>query len=79
MTASYSAMLLVHLSDSRAKLRRDAYLCLTPVGEVMTAAEPAPRGTMRRRNGLSKPSMRIGPAVLLAQSSRRRSLPELVT
>jgi hypothetical protein len=26
--------LLVHLSDSRAKLRRAAYLCLTPVGEV---------------------------------------------
>jgi hypothetical protein len=42
MTASYSAMLLVHLSDSRAKLRRVAYLCLTPVGEVMTAAAPAP-------------------------------------
>ena len=42
MTASYSAMLFVHLSDSRAKLRRDAYLCLTPTGEVMTAAAPAP-------------------------------------
>jgi hypothetical protein len=33
--------LLVHLSDSKAKLRRAAYLCLTPVGEVMTAAAPA--------------------------------------
>ena len=42
MTASYSAMLFVHLSDSRAKLRRAAYLCLTPVGEVMTVAAPAP-------------------------------------
>jgi hypothetical protein len=42
MTASYSAMLLVHLSDSKAKLRRAAYLCLTHVGEVMTAAAPAP-------------------------------------
>jgi hypothetical protein len=42
MTASYSAILLVHLSDSKAKLRRAAYLCLTPVGEVMTAAAPAP-------------------------------------
>jgi hypothetical protein len=42
MTASYSAMLLVHLSDSKAKLRRAAYLCLIPVGEVMTAAVPAP-------------------------------------
>jgi hypothetical protein len=42
MTASYSAMLFVHLSDSRAKLRRAAYLCLTPAGEVMTAAAPAP-------------------------------------
>jgi hypothetical protein len=31
MTASYSATLLVHLSDSKAKLRRAAYLCLTPV------------------------------------------------
>jgi hypothetical protein len=42
MTASYSAMLLVHLSDSRAKLRRAAYLCLTPVGDVIIAAAPAP-------------------------------------
>jgi hypothetical protein len=42
MTTSYSAMLFVHLSDSRAKLRRAAYLCLTPAGEVMTAAAPAP-------------------------------------
>jgi hypothetical protein len=42
MTASYSATLLVHLSDSKAKLRRAAYLCLTPVGEVMTAAAPVP-------------------------------------
>jgi hypothetical protein len=42
MTASYSAMLLVHLSDSRAKLRCAAYLCLTLVGEVMTATEPSP-------------------------------------
>jgi hypothetical protein len=42
MTASYSSILFVHLSDSRAKLRRAAYLCLTPTGEVMTAAAPAP-------------------------------------
>jgi hypothetical protein len=42
MTTSYSAILLVHLSDSKAKLRRDAYLCLTPMGDVMTAATPAP-------------------------------------
>jgi hypothetical protein len=42
MTASYSAMLFVHLSDSRAKLKRVAYLCLIPAGEVMTAAAPAP-------------------------------------
>jgi hypothetical protein len=42
MTASYSAMLLVHLSDSKAKLRRAAYLCLTPVGDVIIAAAPAP-------------------------------------
>jgi hypothetical protein len=42
MTASYSATLLVHLLDSRAKLRRATYLCLTPVGDVMIAAAPAP-------------------------------------
>jgi hypothetical protein len=42
MTTLYSAMLFVHLSDSRAKLKRVAYLCLTPAGEVMTAAAPAP-------------------------------------
>jgi hypothetical protein len=48
MTASYSAMLFVHLSDSRAKLRRVAYLCLTPAGEVMTAAAPAPAVSQRR-------------------------------
>jgi hypothetical protein len=30
MMASYSAILLVHLSDSKAKLRRAAYLYLTP-------------------------------------------------
>jgi hypothetical protein len=42
MTASYSAMLLVHLSDSRAKLRRAAYLYLMPVGDVMIAAALAP-------------------------------------
>jgi hypothetical protein len=35
MTASYSAILLVPLSDSKAKLRRAAYLYLTPVGDVM--------------------------------------------
>jgi hypothetical protein len=42
MTASYSAILLVHLSDSKAKLRRAAYLYLTPAGDVMIAAVPAP-------------------------------------
>jgi hypothetical protein len=42
ITASYSAMLFVHLSDSRAKLRRVAYLCLMPVGDVIIAAMPAP-------------------------------------
>jgi hypothetical protein len=35
-------MLLVHLSDSRAKLRRVVYLYLTPAGDVMIAAAPAP-------------------------------------
>jgi hypothetical protein len=42
MTASYSAILLVHLSDSKAKLRRATYLYLTPVGDVMIVAAPAP-------------------------------------
>jgi hypothetical protein len=42
MTASYSAMLLVHLSDSKAKLRCAVYLYLTPVGDVIIAAALAP-------------------------------------
>ena len=42
MTASYSAMLLVHLSDSKAKLRHAAYLCLTPTGDVIIAMVPTP-------------------------------------
>jgi hypothetical protein len=42
MTALYSAMLFVHLLDSRTKLRRAAYLCLTPASDVMIAATPAP-------------------------------------
>jgi hypothetical protein len=42
MSASYSAILLVHLSDSKAKLRHAAYLYLTPVGDVIIAAAPAP-------------------------------------
>jgi hypothetical protein len=42
MMASYSAILLVHLSDSKAKLRCAVYLCLTPVGDVIIADVPAP-------------------------------------
>jgi hypothetical protein len=42
MTASYFAILLVHLSDFKAKLRRATYLYLTPVGDVIIAAAPAP-------------------------------------
>jgi hypothetical protein len=42
MTASYSAILLVHLSDSKAKLRRAVYLCLTLVGDVIIVAAPTP-------------------------------------
>jgi hypothetical protein len=42
MTASYSIMMLVHLSDSKAKLRRAAYLYLTPAGDVIIATAPAP-------------------------------------
>jgi hypothetical protein len=42
MTTSYSVMLLVHLSDSKAKLRRAAYMYLTPAGDVIIVAAPAP-------------------------------------
>jgi hypothetical protein len=42
MTASYSAMLFVHLFDSSAKLRRATYLYLTPAGDVIIAVAPAP-------------------------------------
>jgi hypothetical protein len=42
MTASYSAMLFVHLSDSSAKLRHATYLYLTPAGDVMIVAAPVP-------------------------------------
>jgi hypothetical protein len=42
MTDSYSAILLVHLSDSKAKLRRAAYLYLTSVGDVIIVMAPAP-------------------------------------
>jgi hypothetical protein len=41
MTASYSAMLLVHLSILRAKLNRVTYLYLPPDGAIITAAAPA--------------------------------------
>jgi hypothetical protein len=42
MTTSYLVMLFVHLSESTAKWRRATYLCLSPVGDVMIAAAPAP-------------------------------------
>jgi hypothetical protein len=42
MMALYSVMLLVHLSDSKAKLSRDAYLYLTLVGDVIIVAAPTP-------------------------------------
>jgi hypothetical protein len=42
MTASYSVMLFVHLSDSSAKQRRVAYLYLSPAGDVMIATPPTP-------------------------------------
>jgi hypothetical protein len=32
----------VHLSDSKAKLRRAAYMYLTPVGDVIIVVAPAP-------------------------------------
>jgi hypothetical protein len=42
MTTSYSSILLVHLSDSKAKLRRATYLYLTLVGDVIISVVPAP-------------------------------------
>jgi hypothetical protein len=42
MTASYFAILFVHLSDSSAKLRRAMYLYLRHVGDVIIVAVPAP-------------------------------------
>jgi hypothetical protein len=35
-------MLLVHMLDSRAKLRHAEYMYLTPVGDVMIVATPVP-------------------------------------
>jgi hypothetical protein len=42
MTTSYSAILLVHLSDSKAKLMSAVYLYMTPACDVIIAAAPAP-------------------------------------
>jgi hypothetical protein len=42
MTASYSAILFMHLSDSSAKRRHAAYLYLRLVGDVIIAAAPVP-------------------------------------
>jgi hypothetical protein len=41
MTASYSTILLVHLSKSIVKLNRATYLYLAPKGEVRTTTAPA--------------------------------------
>jgi hypothetical protein len=49
MTTSYSAILLVHLSDSKAKLRHAAYLYLMPVGDVIITATLAPRDENGRK------------------------------
>jgi hypothetical protein len=42
MTASYSAMLFVHFSDSSAKRRHVTYLYFSPVGDVMISVASAP-------------------------------------
>jgi hypothetical protein len=42
MTASYSTMLFVHLSHSSVELIHEAYLYLTPTGDVMIAVAPVP-------------------------------------
>jgi hypothetical protein len=38
---SYSVMLLVHLSEYKAKLKHATYLHLAPEGTVRTATAPA--------------------------------------
>jgi hypothetical protein len=48
MTASYSAMLFVHLFDLSAKQRHATYLYLRHVGDVIIFAALAPHDTMRR-------------------------------
>jgi hypothetical protein len=42
MTASYLAMLFVHLCESSTKQRRATYLCLIPVCDVMIVAASVP-------------------------------------
>jgi hypothetical protein len=42
VSASYSVMLFVHLSESSEKQRCAEYLCLSPTGDVMIAAAPVP-------------------------------------
>jgi hypothetical protein len=43
MMTSYSAILIVHLSDLSAKLRRVTYLYLVLDGVLMTVVAPVPR------------------------------------
>jgi hypothetical protein len=50
MTTSYSAMLFVHLFDSRAKMRWATYLYLALDGAMMIVATPAPHGTRHRNS-----------------------------
>lgn len=60
MTASYSAILLLHLSILRAKLRHSTYLYLALEGAVITAVAPAPAWHQRRRNEWSRMFLNLG-------------------
>jgi hypothetical protein len=69
MTASYSAMLLVHLSVSRAKLNRAAYLYLAPDGAVITADASTPHDTRCHHNGLFSVFRGLGAKMVKAPSN----------
>jgi hypothetical protein len=69
MAASYSAMLLVHLSVLRANLSRAAYLYLAPDGSVIIAVASATHDTRRRHSGLSNVFLSMGDKMVKAPSN----------
>jgi hypothetical protein len=70
----------VHLSDSRAKVRRAAYLCFTPVGDVIIAAAPtlawhhAPSQWMVHTFSKGSSCCRVGPVQSTMKSARTSDL-----